>query len=572
MSDTQRQIARLSERTPRRLSMRARYDTAQTTDENRRHFAAADALSADAANSLGVRMILRNRCRYVYANNPRLRGMVRTLGNHTVGTGPRLQMQLGSGAQARRLSDRLEAEFAAWMKAINLPRKLRIIRRSRVISGEVFGILGINPELPTRIKLDVRLVEADRVTNPAMGIYRDDIDGVFLDQFENPAAYRVLKCHPGDLFRGISPSDADDLPARIVLHYFDQDRPEQHRGIPDISPAVQLVEEGRRFRAAVLGAAETAADFAMAIQSDASADEDSADAVEPMDEIELKRRVATVLPKGWSLTQTKAEQPTTTFKEFTRELLAEAARCLEMPVSLATLDANDANMSSSYVINQPYENAIAVDRGDLESIVLDPLLDAWLTLAFDPSDGLPMAKRVPEEFPHNWYWPLIGEHADPYKVANGQVTRLNANLTTLRREYAREGFDWETEVRQIAKERELLKELGITVEEAAPTAPAVPETDEATAELARIKAEVDAYGTAVRAGAVTPQAEDEKSIRARLKLPPLSSNAKRAWNDDKGVRRPITITPPPGQAAPALPGQPAGDNTDANKEDDEPAI
>ena len=34
--------------------LRARYDAAQTTDENRRHWANADALSAAAANSLDV--------------------------------------------------------------------------------------------------------------------------------------------------------------------------------------------------------------------------------------------------------------------------------------------------------------------------------------------------------------------------------------------------------------------------------------------------------------------------------------------------------------------------------------
>jgi capsid protein len=464
---------RLSEQPGRHIVMRARYDTAQTTEENRRHFSAADHLSADAANHVGVRTILRNRCRYVYANNPRLRGMVRTLANHTVGVGPRLQMQLGDGVQSRKLSDRLEVDFEEWAKAINLARKLRIIRRSRVISGEVFAILGINPALTTRVKLDIRLVEADRVTNPEYAYLREDCDGIFFDDFENPVAYRVLKTHPGDLFRAFGPDSYDDLPAQLVRHYFDQDRPEQHRGIPDITPCVQLVEEGRRFRAAVLGAAETAADFAMAIQTDAGPD-GTAVAADPMDEFELKRRMATVLPAGWKLTQTQAEQPTTTFKEFTRELLAEAARCLEMPVSLATLDAADANMSSSYVINQPYENAIMVDRGDFESIVLDPLLDAWLTLSFDPTNGTALSKRVPNEFPHNWYWPLIGEHADPYKVANGQETRLKNNTTTLRREYAREGLDWETEIRQRAKEKALLRELGLTEVEAAPARATVP--------------------------------------------------------------------------------------------------
>ncbi|HUW30645.1 MAG TPA: hypothetical protein VM223_03465, partial [Planctomycetota bacterium] len=50
-------------------AIRGSYDAAQTTDENRRHWANADALSASAANSLDVRRTVRNRARYEVANN-----------------------------------------------------------------------------------------------------------------------------------------------------------------------------------------------------------------------------------------------------------------------------------------------------------------------------------------------------------------------------------------------------------------------------------------------------------------------------------------------------------------------
>src|SRR4051794_26965275 len=84
---------RLSDR-PQRM-IRAGYDAAQTTDDNRRHWAAADGLSAKAANNAAVRRLLRTRARYETANNSWLTGIVETLGNDTVGTGPRLQMMTG---------------------------------------------------------------------------------------------------------------------------------------------------------------------------------------------------------------------------------------------------------------------------------------------------------------------------------------------------------------------------------------------------------------------------------------------------------------------------------------------
>ena len=70
--------------------IRGKYGAAQTTDENRRHWASADALSADAAASAGVRRTLRNRARYEVANNSYARGIVLTLANDVVRTGPRI--------------------------------------------------------------------------------------------------------------------------------------------------------------------------------------------------------------------------------------------------------------------------------------------------------------------------------------------------------------------------------------------------------------------------------------------------------------------------------------------------
>jgi capsid protein len=70
------------------LVVRGKYDAAQTTHENRRHWANADHLSANAAVGADVRRILRSRARYEVANNSYAKGIVLTLANYVVGTGP----------------------------------------------------------------------------------------------------------------------------------------------------------------------------------------------------------------------------------------------------------------------------------------------------------------------------------------------------------------------------------------------------------------------------------------------------------------------------------------------------
>src|SRR5512141_3151415 len=102
-----------------------RFDSAQTTADNRRHWANADGLSANAAARPEVRRTLRNRARYEVANNSYARGIVLTLANDVIGTGPRLQMLLGDGEDGagKGVNGVIEREFAAWAKEVDLPGK-----------------------------------------------------------------------------------------------------------------------------------------------------------------------------------------------------------------------------------------------------------------------------------------------------------------------------------------------------------------------------------------------------------------------------------------------------------------
>jgi lambda family phage portal protein len=438
-----------------RLPIRARYDAAATTDENRRHWANADHLSANAANSPAVRRTLRARSRYEVANNSYARGIVLTLANDVVGTGPRLQL-LTSDAAGNRI---VEQAFARWAESVRLAEKLRTLRASRAESGESFAVLTANPRLDGPVKLDVRIVEADQIATPLSTGMTPDVDGIVFDAFGNPLEYHLLRSHPGD-GNAYAASAFDRLPASAVIHYFRVDRPGQMRGIPEITPALPLFAQLRRYTLAVIAAAETAADFAAVLYTDAPANGE-ADPVEPMDTVDLERRMATVLPGGWKLGQVAAEQPATTYGEFKREILNEIARCLNMPFNVAAGNSSGYNYASGRLDHQTYYKSIRVDQTHMGRVVLDPVLRAWLDEATLVEGLLPQSMRtrgfVPE---HQWFWDGQ-EHVDPAKEANAQATRLASNTTTLAYEYARQGRDWEAELRQRAKEVALMNALGL---------------------------------------------------------------------------------------------------------------
>jgi len=445
--------------------LRARYDSAVTNDGNYRHWANADGLSANAAASSEVRRILRNRARYEVANNSYARGIVLTIANDVVGTGPRLQL-LTEDAEANR---RVEREFTRWSKAIGLPEKLRTMRMARAEDGEAFAVLTNNPNIASPVKLDLRLVEADQITTPDISVLdRNAIDGIVFDNAGNPAEYHVLKEHPGSDALGMTglALDYDRIPVDAMVHWFRADRPGQNRGVPDITPALPLFAQLRRFTLAVLGAAETAADFAGVLYTDAPANGE-ADAVEPMDAIELEARALLTMPGGWKMGQIKAEQPSTTYAEFKREILNEIARCLNMPFNVAAGNSSGYNYASGRLDHQTYFKSIRVDQAHVNAVVLDRIFKSWLYETVLVSGLLPITMRNQLDPPHQWFWDGH-EHVDPAKEANAQATRLANHTTTLADEYARRGQDWESQLRQRAKENELLRELGLSMAEALP--------------------------------------------------------------------------------------------------------
>jgi len=464
----------------RRQTIVAKYDAAQSSGANKNHWTLADGLSAAQANNPAVRKVLRDRSRYETANNCWLRGMLNTLADDTIGTGPRLQMQSGDSD----VDTAIERAFSRWCKAIGLPEKLRTMRIAKGQDGEAFALAITNQNLLGPVKLDIRLLEAEQVASPLAEFRPNYADGIEFDRFGNPTKYTVIP-HPGDM-TGLNFSNQNGTPyeAKDVFHLFRCDRPGQVRGVPEITPALVLMPQLRRFTLATIGAAEFAASPAGVLSTTVAAD-DSAGTDSPWQEINYEHRGLMVVPDNTTLTQLEAKHPTTTYAMFCRALITEAGRCLSMPYVIAAGDASMHNYSSGRMDHQNYLLAINVERSYWETKILDRLFAMWLDEALLADESL--RKLGTFETDHTWYWDRR-EHVDPSKESQSQVERLNANLTTLAAEYAKDGKDWEPEIRQRAKEVELCTTLKLPTDQAAPKAK--PNADAQDAQDDAVNAEI----------------------------------------------------------------------------------
>lgn len=433
-----------------RPAILGRYDAAQTVDGNANHWAAADALDADSANSLAVRKKLRERARYEVNNNGHAKGIVATQANYVVGRGPKLRMLTGSPG----MNAMVEAAWARWAKTIGLARKLRTAIKAKVTDGEAFLILTQNRAIADVVQLDLVPIECDQVTSPRLpGFEPGYTDGVRFDEFGQPIWYEVLRYHPGGSYPAML-QQTDQIPAQYVCHLFREDRPGQHRGIPEITATLGLFAQARRWREATVAAAENIANFSILVKTGASP-YTGPDQLNPFDTLPITKGMMVALPGGGDAFQPKAEQPAASYDAFNRSIICEEARPLNMPYNIAACDSSGYSFSGGRLDHLTYFVSVEVEQEEIEAQCLDKVFAAWFREAtrrygwnFDPAPPPT----------HTWDWPARPQ-IDDLKTASARQTDLATGVRSLSEIYAEDGKDFEDGIAQLARD------YGVSIEE-----------------------------------------------------------------------------------------------------------
>jgi lambda family phage portal protein len=455
---------------------RNRFEAAQGGATNRRHWSNADDLGPRDYASADTRRVLRRRARYERDNDPHLDGLMKTLANDMVGTGPRLQ--LGLAEEHFAASRLVEQSFAAWCRAVDLAEDLRLMHEAKPTDGESFAQFVTDPALPSPVKLDLRVLETEQVQTPDLGLNTARaVDGIEFDSAGKPAYYHVLREHPGDGYAwGL---EYDRVPARLMVHWFRPRRAGQARGVSELASALEIGAQTRRYSAAVLSAAEFAAMLAGVLEQDTSPGEDAVTAITDWQEVEMTRGALLTLPKGTKASQFRPEQPTNSYKEFVAEKRNEMARPTLAPFNVISGNSSGYNYSSGRLDHVPYHRFVWIERERMRHRVLDKLFLAWLAEA-QLIGLIPDTLPAVNEWVWEWQWDGFAS-IDPLKDTQASQLRLATGLTTLSEECAAEGKNWQDVLRQKAVEKryaaDLEAEYGVSLSEPA-AAPATTPAEE----------------------------------------------------------------------------------------------
>ena len=457
-------------KTVRYIPVRASFDAASRSEESMRHWRGADSLSADAALSPDIRKLIIRRARYEVANNGYACGILDTLADDCIGTGPRLQLSLfdvedeATAAEWEKKLERRERRWVNWCKAVGLCEKLKIARRTKAQDGEVFFRKKMNKKISGLVKLDLVLYESEQIGSDYLFIpeyYENgvpkEVDGIIYDEDGNPKEYRFWKIHPGENGYFSIHADSYTVPARNVIQYAHIVRPGQHRGVSEIACSLPVFNDIRRYTNAVISSAETAAELSFLLQTDLPASDENGESnvqhLEPGTVIDFCRNAGLSLPEGWKASQLKAEQPTATHSEFVKDKIREASRALSMPLNIALCDSSGYNYASGRLDHQTYFRKITGERNLIEQTILENVLESYeeLDRLFFPEDYFTKGKATAPEIDHEWMWDGF-QHVDPLKEANAQAVRLKSGTTTLADECGAEGRDFMKVIRQRVRE------------------------------------------------------------------------------------------------------------------------
>ena len=184
---------------------------------------------------------------------------------------------------AEEFQEEVESKFTLWAESPNnwpdasrtntLTAQVRLAVGVYVLAGEVLSTAEwIKTGEPRPYKTAIQMIELDRLCNPWDRIADDRLrGGIEFDNYGAPLAYHIRKGHPSDVL-DFGSNEWRRVGIRKpwgrlqVIHIFEQQRPDQSRGISEMVAALKEMKITKKFRDIVLQNAVVNATYAASIE------------------------------------------------------------------------------------------------------------------------------------------------------------------------------------------------------------------------------------------------------------------------------------------------------------------
>jgi capsid protein len=400
----------------------------------------AQVIHADEIANPRERQTARSRSRYQYLNDGYCRNLVRSFYIAVLGLGARLQLL----SDNKNINQSVEKKFHRWINESELTNTLELAVAAIMYDGESFLRFVFDPHI--ECGLGVSIIDAERVGSGWNG-WNDplSLDGIRFDNYNHPIAYCVFEHLPNPSYNFKYLPEV--VPSEDIVHFFIPDLPEQHRGLPQLLSVLKDFGGVRRYKAAVIEAAEVAASTSMVIKTQKLPENEEPDPVEAFDSFPAPRRSGLTLPRGWDATQLKPEQPAANHTDFLNTTLTGIGAGIGQPRNVATNDSSSYNFSSAKLDHQLYYRLIRRVQRRLMS-VYDRVFNKWLYCNAGDADVAWLLVNSGEDakkVDRDWFFAEM-EDIDPQSETSAIVKKLENGLMTRAEYYARKGQDPEVQI------------------------------------------------------------------------------------------------------------------------------
>lgn len=421
--------------------------------------------SADAEiASAGPR--LRDRSRDLVRNNPHAAKAVSVLVNNIVGSGIGPRAATGKDATDKAI-DALWDEWSGRCDADEIgdyDALTTLAVREMVEAGEIFVRRRTRrPSDGFAVPLQVQLYEPDHLDEAKIGVTPDGgriVRGIEFDPIGARRAYWLFPDHPGDVGIPLSRSLASvRVPADGVAHLYERQRV-QSRGVPWGAPVMRALRDLDDWTNAELVRKKTEACLVGIVFGADEAEQGVAPTVVDADGKLIEQFEPGLIAYARGGKDIKFNQPATTagVSEWLRAQLHIIAAGFRIPYELLTGDLSQVNYSSIRAGLVEFRRMI--DALQWQVVIpgfCQPVWDWFIEAAW--AAGLVPSPRIAVQ----WAPPRF-DAVDPLKDAQADLLMLRMGTLTLPQAIARQGWNPDAVLAEIAATNAKLDALGLKLD------------------------------------------------------------------------------------------------------------
>lgn len=375
----------------------------------------------------------------------------------------------------RLANNAIEAAWAVWKKVADVTGRADFDSMCRNAiggmpsDGEFLWQIVIGKDAGNAFNFAIQAIDVDRIDTQFNGSHNGNtvIMGVEVNTYRRPLAVHIFAAHPSDGAR--SSRERVRISAENLIHHYQQEYPDQVRGIPWMTPGMLSLHHLGGFMLSALQAAEHGANHYGFFQTP--------DGVAPGgDGTDANGTAITTsqpgmfetLPAGVTHSSFDSKYPNEVFAPFAKTILQRIASGWRINYTSLANDLLGVSYNSIRSGTIEERDRWKVDQLHFINAVMERIQPLWIKMALlsgqiTMSNGSPLPAGKADKFAAHEWQPRRWEWVDPKNDMEAKILAVNAGFIPPQDVASDMGYDFDDVLVKKASAQKLAAALGVAL-------------------------------------------------------------------------------------------------------------